>query len=62
MWPDANGIDLDPKYGIGLVDGQLAPADTNLSVAVSDKAKAGIAQSPDAAYVASLPSSQRCGG
>ena len=61
VWPDANGIEVDPKYGVVLTDGQLVPADTNLSFAVSDQAKAGLAAEPDAAYVSSLPSSQRCG-
>lgn len=61
-WPDRVGIEVDPKYGVALVDGQLAPVDTNLSFAVSDLAKAGIATEPDPAYAAELPSSQRCGG
>ncbi|WP_310526510.1 hypothetical protein [Nocardioides sp.] len=61
VWPDANGIDVDPKYGVELTDGQLTPTDTNLSFAASDQAKAGLAAEPDAAYVDSLPSSQRCG-
>lgn len=60
-WPDANGIEVDPKYGIRLVDGALTATDTNLSFAVSDEAKAGAADEPDPAYVSSLPSSQRCG-
>ena len=62
VWPDANGIEVDPKYGVELTDGRLVPTDTNLSFAVSDEAKAGLATEPDAAYVNSLPSSQRCGG
>jgi hypothetical protein len=62
VWPDVNGIEVDPKYGVELTDGQLAPTDTNLSFALSDGATAGLAAEPDAAYVNSLPSSQRCGG
>jgi hypothetical protein len=62
VWPDANGIEVDPKYGVELSDGQLVPTDTNLSFAVSDEAKAGLATEPDPAYANSLPSSQRCGG
>jgi hypothetical protein len=62
VWPDANGIEVDPKYGVELTDGQLTPTDTNLSFAVSDGAKAGLEAEPDAAYVNALPSSQRCGG
>jgi hypothetical protein len=60
-WPDANGIETNPKYGLTLKDGQLVPADTNLSYAVSEEAKAGNAIEPDPAYAKSLPSSQRCG-
>lgn len=61
VWPDANGIEVDPKYGVELTDGQLVPTDTNLSFALSDEAKAGLATEPDPAYANSLPSSQRCG-
>ncbi|QIK74259.1 hypothetical protein [Nocardioides piscis] len=71
-WPDANGIDVDPKYGIELVDGVLTEVDTSLSFAVSDKARAGLpvdpdpadpgaVPEPDPAYVGSLPSNQTCG-
>lgn len=62
VWPDANGIEVDPKHGLELADGQLVPSDTNLSLAISDEAKSGLAAQPDAAYANSLPSSQRCGG
>ncbi|MEO5664659.1 MAG: hypothetical protein ABIR39_15400 [Nocardioides sp.] len=61
VWPDANGIEVDPRHGLELSDGQLLPSDTNLSVAISDEAKAGLVAQPDAAYTNSLPSSQRCG-
>lgn len=62
VWPDANGIEVDPKYGVKLSDGQLVPTDTNVSFAYSDQAKAGLEAEPEAAYVNSLPSNQRCGG
>lgn len=62
VWPDVNGIEVDPKYGVELADGQLAVTDTNLSFALSDGSVAGLAAEPDPAYVDSLPSSQRCGG
>ncbi len=62
VWPDVNGIEVDPKYGVELTNGQLAPADTNLSFALSDGSRAGMSAEPDAAYVSSLPSNQRCGG
>lgn len=60
-WPDANGIEVDPKYGVELSDGALVPVDTNLSFALSDEAKAAMATEPDPAYAGSLPRSQRCG-
>lgn len=62
VWPDVNGIEVDPKYGVRLADGQLASTDTNISFALSDGSVAGLAADPDPAYVDSLPSSQRCGG
>lgn len=61
-WRDANGIEVDPKFGLELKDGQLTATDTSLSFAVSEGANAGLAAEPDAGYVNSLPSSQRCGG
>lgn len=60
-WPDAHGVDVDPRYGLELVDGQLRLADTSLSTAVSDPARAAAAEQPDPAYARSLPGSQRCG-
>ncbi|UUZ60392.1 hypothetical protein [Nocardioides sp. B-3] len=62
IWPDVHGIEVDPKHGLELTDGSLVPSDTNLSLAISDEAKSGLAAQPDAAYANSLPNSQRCGG
>lgn len=61
QWPDANGIEIDPRFGIDVVDGVLTPVDTNTSVAVSDTAKAGLSSEPDPVFAASLPDNQRCG-
>jgi hypothetical protein len=61
VWPDANGIDIDPRYGLRNIDGVLSPVDTNLSVAVSESAKSGLAEEPDAAYARTLPLTHRCG-
>lgn len=61
QWPDANGVDIDPRFGAASVDGVLSPIDTNTSVAVSEIAKSGLAEQPDPAYAETLPSSQRCG-
>ena len=32
QWPDANGIEIDPRYGLENVDGMLTPVDTNTSL------------------------------
>lgn len=61
QWPDSNGIEIDPRYGLRNVDGQLTPVDTSTSFAVGDTAKAGLAPEPDTAYAQSLPSTHRCG-
>ena len=47
-WPDRHGVTVDPRYGVEMVDGTLTPVDTNLSVAVGEDAKAGLATEPDA--------------
>lgn len=60
-WPDSNGIEIDPRYGLESVDGVLSPVDTNLSVAVSDSAKSGLALEPDPAFANTLPLTHRCG-
>ena len=60
-WPDANGIEIDPRYGLENVDGTLTAVDTNTSVAVGETAKAGLATEPDTAYAQSLPLTHRCG-
>jgi hypothetical protein len=61
QWPDAHGIDIDPRYGLDDVDGVLTPVDTNTSVAVGATAKSGLANEPDPAFAETLPSSHRCG-
>lgn len=60
-WPDQHAIDVDPRYGLAVVDGQLQPADTNLSVAVGDVAKSASATEPDPVYARTLPAGHRCG-
>ncbi len=61
QWPDAHGIEIDPRYGLKSVDGVLTPVDTNTSVAVGDIAKSGLATEPDTAFAESLPAAHRCG-
>lgn len=60
-WPDVNGVEIDPRYGLESIDGTLTPVDTNTSVAVGETAEAGLATEPDTAYAQSLPSTHRCG-
>jgi hypothetical protein len=60
-WPDQNGVEIDPRYGVAMKDGTLTPVDTNLSVAVGEDAKAGMATEPDATYANTLPETHRCG-
>lgn len=60
-WPDVNGVEIDPRYGLESVDGTLTPIDTSTSVAVGETAKAGLATEPDTAYARSLPLTHRCG-
>jgi hypothetical protein len=60
-WPDRHGVEVDPRYGVEMVDGTLTPTDTNLSVAVGEDAKAGLATEPDATYANTLPETHRCG-
>ena len=61
QWPDANGVEIDPRYGLRSVDGVLTPVDTNTSVAVGDTAKAGLEERPDPSFAKSLPTTHRCG-
>jgi len=61
QWPEANGIEIDPRYGIDVVDGVLTPVDTNVSVAVGEMAQAGLGTEPDPAFARRLPTNHRCG-
>jgi hypothetical protein len=60
-WPDAHGVEFDPRYGVENVDSVLTPIDTNTSVAVSDTAKSGLSADPDPAFAETLPTTHRCG-
>lgn len=52
---------IDPSFGLVMQDYQPVDADTNTSFAVSDLATQGQKAEPDAAFLASLPSTQTCG-
>lgn len=59
-WAESIEVEVDPRFGT-YAEGGLAPASGSLSVPISDTAKAGSAGEPGAAWVASLPASQKCG-
>lgn len=61
QWIVANDVRFDPSLGIALVDGQIASADSALSVPVSDQAVAGAEPEPNQTYARSLPETHRCG-
>lgn len=60
-WIEEHDVELNPRYGIELREGQPVDADTATSVAVGDVATAAMAESPDQEYAAGLPDPQRCG-
>jgi hypothetical protein len=60
-WIGDHDVRVDPKYGVSIDTGKAVLADTSVSYAVSDVAKAGQAEQPDSALAAALPESQRCG-
>lgn len=55
------GVDIDPRYGLELQDGEVVPTDRSVSLAVSDLATRASADEPDQEYAASLGDAQRCG-
>ncbi|WP_114424236.1 hypothetical protein [Nocardioides houyundeii] len=59
-WSAEHDVDLDPRFGLAVTDGQFQIADTDLSVPVSDLATAA-ADDADTEHPKSLPESQRCG-
>lgn len=60
-WPDAHGLEFDPRFGLETIEGRLAALDTNTSTAVSDNALMGLDVEVNPAYVESLPERHRCG-
>jgi peptidyl-prolyl cis-trans isomerase SurA len=60
-WFDANGVDIDPKFGVEIVDGAPTPVDTDISLAVGDTAKLAAKKTPDPTYSKTLPDVLRCG-
>ena len=60
-WIQENGMEFDPSLGLTVRDGQVTRADDALSFALSEGAKAGQEEQPNAAAAAELPDPQRCG-
>lgn len=52
-------VEIDPRYGT-FAGGTLKPGGTSLSVAQSERARAGDKAEPAPDFVSGLPSSQRC--
>ena len=52
---------FNPQFGVAMVKGNVEPADTSVSFAVGDNAKAGAAEQPDQGYAKSLPGAHSCG-
>lgn len=59
-WVNDNTVEIDPRYSLAVVDGQVVPADTSVSLAIGPAALAGAAEQMDPAAAAQLPSAQRC--
>ncbi len=60
-WIDENGVEFDPSLNTTIRDAQVASADSSLSFAVSEGARAGQEEQPNSALAAQLPAAQRCG-
>jgi len=63
-WLVAHDVSLDPRYGVSIDSGALAPADTSISFAVSEiatAAAAGAEADQGGTTAADLPQTQRCG-
>ena len=61
QWPNTHDVEVDPRFGLRVVDGVMSPVDTNTSVAVGETAQAGMSTEPDPAFAETLPVSHRCG-
>lgn len=59
-WAAPLTVEVDPRFGI-YAKGSLRPASGSVSIAVSERARAGAAADPGADWIASLPASQKCG-
>lgn len=60
-WIAENGIEFDPALNTEIKDGAISTADGSVSFAVSESAKAGLAEEPNPALARQLPDAHRCG-
>lgn len=60
-WISENGVDFDPSLNTVIEDGVFAMKDQAVSVAVSDTAKTGLEEQPNAVAARDLTRAQRCG-
>jgi len=60
-WAQQEDVSFAPRYGLEFRDGQPVRVDEEISYPLSDTAKAGLAEEPDAEYAAALPDVQTCG-
>ncbi len=60
-WLAENDVEFDPSLNTTLEEGQIATVDGAVSFAVSEDAKAGLEEQPNAVLARQLPSSHRCG-
>jgi hypothetical protein len=60
-WIAENGVEFDPSLNTVIADGTVTTADQSLSFAVSERARAGLAEQPNSVTARQLTYSQRCG-
>ena len=60
-WIEENGVEFDPSLNTTISDGQIATEDGSLAFPVSEAAKAGQEEQPNAVLARQLPASHRCG-
>jgi hypothetical protein len=61
VWISENGVEFDPSLNTEIKDGAFSIRDDAVSFAVSERAKAGLEEQPNAVAARELPAAQRCG-
>ena len=60
-WISEHGVEFNPSLNTTVQDGRITTSDQSLSFAVSEEAKAGMEEQPNAMLARQLPESHRCG-